>query len=277
MPEASFPPEDMPKGRIVHVPGRGEFFVRDSCGDGTPVLLLHGIIVSSDLNWVDVYGPLQQAGFRVLAMDVRGHGRGLRDYERFRLEDCAADAAALLRQLDAQPAIVVGYSMGGAIAQLVAQEHADSVRGLVFCATTHDWSGFRMRMWWYQLVLLRLAIGIAPYTVWRGLARKLGAKPGAQAKWAAAELTRGSAREIARAGFALGRYGTSAPAGTPPLPAAVIVTTMDKHVRPEKQCALAHEVHDEHPLEIEDDHFLSRSTPKEFSDPLVKAVQAVAQ
>ena len=86
------PPVELPEGRIVHVPGRGEFFLRDTGGHGTPVLLLHGWMFQSDLNWFRTYGPLADAGYRVLAVDHRGHGRGLRTPEPFRLVDCAHDA-----------------------------------------------------------------------------------------------------------------------------------------------------------------------------------------
>src|SRR6185312_15940113 len=72
------PPIEPPAGRIVHVPGRGEFFLRDSGGDGPALLLLHGWMVSADLNFLTVYDALADAGYRVLALDHRGHGRGLR-------------------------------------------------------------------------------------------------------------------------------------------------------------------------------------------------------
>jgi pimeloyl-ACP methyl ester carboxylesterase len=85
------------------------------------------------------YGALVGAGYRVLAIDHRGHGRGLRSIAPFRLSDCAADAAAALELLDAAPATVVGYSMGGAIAQLLARDHADVVSGLVLSGTAQDW------------------------------------------------------------------------------------------------------------------------------------------
>jgi pimeloyl-ACP methyl ester carboxylesterase len=62
------------------VRGRGEFFIRDSGGDGPPVLLLHGWMFASDLNWFRIYDPLIDAGYRVLALDHRGHGRGLRNW-----------------------------------------------------------------------------------------------------------------------------------------------------------------------------------------------------
>src|SRR3954451_16837792 len=105
------PPIPLPRGCVVHVPGRGEMFLRDSGGDGPPLLLLHGWMFQSDLNWWRMYEPLARAGYRVLATDPRGHGRGLRPAEPFRLEGCAADAAALVRHLGAGPVTVVGYSM----------------------------------------------------------------------------------------------------------------------------------------------------------------------
>src|SRR5205823_1035497 len=121
------PPIEMPPARTVRVPGRGELFLRDTGGDGPVVMLLHGWMATADLNWWTVYGDLVAAGYRVLAVDHRGHGRGLRPLVPFRLSDCAADAAAVLRGLDLAPALVVGYSMGGAIAQHVAHEHPDVV------------------------------------------------------------------------------------------------------------------------------------------------------
>src|SRR5437588_7203371 len=102
----------MPPARTVRVPDRGEFFLRDTGGDGPVVMLLHGWMANADLNWYGAYPALVQAGYRVLAIDHRGHGRGLRQMAPFRLADCAADAAAALRELDAAPATVVGYSMG---------------------------------------------------------------------------------------------------------------------------------------------------------------------
>src|SRR5437763_1822121 len=90
------PPGQLPPARTLIAPGRGELFLRDTGGDGPVVMLLHGWIASADLNWRTTYSDLSDAGYRVLAIDHRGHGRGLRQLEPFRLADCAADAAAAL-------------------------------------------------------------------------------------------------------------------------------------------------------------------------------------
>src|SRR5947199_10370275 len=139
------PPFEMPPPRTLLVSGRGELFLRDSGGDGPTVMLLHGWMASGDLNWAGAYGALIAAGYRVLAIDHRGHGRGLRQLVPFRLADCAADAAATLRALQLAPALVVGYSMGGAIAQLVARDHPDVVGGLVLSGTAQHWQEPQVR------------------------------------------------------------------------------------------------------------------------------------
>ena len=83
------PPHEMLPARTVIVPRRGEFFLRDS-GETDParptVMLLHGWMVTADLNWHGAYEALVAAGYRVLAVDHRGHGRGLRALSSFRLE-----------------------------------------------------------------------------------------------------------------------------------------------------------------------------------------------
>ena len=87
-------------------------------------MLLHGWIASGGLNWFNAFGPLSQR-YSVIAPDMRGHGRGIRVRRRFRLADCADDVAALLEHLDTGPAIVVGYSMGGPVAQLLWRRHPE--------------------------------------------------------------------------------------------------------------------------------------------------------
>ena len=143
-------PPPLPSGRIEHVPGRGEMLVREIPGEpGQPtILLLHGWTLSADLNWFTVYDAMARQG-RLLAIDQRGHGRGLRSEEPFSLEAAADDAAALLEHLDAAPAIVVGYSMGGSVGMVQRRRHPATVRGLVLQATGLQWraSAYERVLW----------------------------------------------------------------------------------------------------------------------------------
>ena len=81
----------------MDLPGRGTTFVRLRRPDpGQPtVLLLHGLGVTADANWFPAYPPLADR-FGVVAIDHRGHGRGIRTERPVRLADCADDAVALL-------------------------------------------------------------------------------------------------------------------------------------------------------------------------------------
>jgi pimeloyl-ACP methyl ester carboxylesterase len=233
------PPIELPPARTVQIPGRGEFFLRDTGGDGEPVMLLHGWFASADLNWWAVYGDLVQAGYRVLAIDHRGHGRGLRPLAPFRLADCAADAAAVLRIMRAAPAFVVGYSMGGAIAQLVAHEHPDVVRGLVLSGTAQHWQGRGIRRRFRALGIVGLALSIAPKMSYRASLRASGINPGEQTAWLQSELIRHSVQDMVEAGRELGRFDSRPWLGSVQAPVAVVLTTRDELVPPRKQRELA--------------------------------------
>lgn len=271
------PPRPTPPARTVTVPGRGEFFLRDT-GESDPtrptVLLLHGWMASADLNWLGAYDALADAGYRVLAIDHRGHGRGLRQAEPFRLLDCAADAAAVLRQLNAAPAVVVGYSMGGAIAQLVARDHPDVVAGLVLSGTGQHWQDPATRRYWRLMGAVWLSLAIAPRQALGWTLRREGIPDGPGTAWLISEILRGSARDLAEAGRELGRFDSRPWLRPFPFPSAVVITTRDQAVGQRKQrelvAALAADA-----FEAPIDH-LEVSTRTELYNPaLLEAVAAV--
>ena len=105
-------------------------------------MLLHGWNATSDLNFFLCYRALGER-YRVLAFDQRGHGRGIRTRRLVRLEDCADDVVALADVLGLQRVVPIGYSMGGAVAQLIGRRHPDRVRGLVLCATAGHFNASR--------------------------------------------------------------------------------------------------------------------------------------
>jgi pimeloyl-ACP methyl ester carboxylesterase len=276
-PVVSEPPLPLPPGRVVHVRGRGEFFVRDSGGEDRPsVLLLHGWMFSSDLNWFTTYADLHEAGYRVVALDHRGHGRGLRTTEPFRLQDCADDAAAVLRELGIERALVVGYSMGGAVAQLLARDHREVVRGIVLCATAAHWSDPRMKALWNAMSGVRLLLGLAPAAFWRRMLRALGGTDDATTTWHASELARGSAVDLAEAGRELGRFDARPWNATLDVPAAVVVTRDDTSVPPDRQRELAAGLRSP-VFESPGNHGAVTTEAREFNPVLLAALASVAE
>jgi 3-oxoadipate enol-lactonase len=242
MPIAPWPPEppiEMPPARTVSVPGRGEFFLRDTGGSGPTVMLLHGWMAAADLNWWAVYDDLVGAGYRVLAIDHRGHGRGLRPLAPFRIADCAADAAAVLRQLELAPALIVGYSMGGAIAQTIAHEHPDVVEGVVLSGTAQHWKDPRTRRAFKALGVMGFSISVAPSLFWSTGLRRAGISQNQRSAWLQSELMRHSARDLAEAGRELGRFDSRPWLGMVRAPISVLITTRDELVPPHKQRQLA--------------------------------------
>jgi 3-oxoadipate enol-lactonase len=276
------PPVDLPPGRLVHVRGVGELFVRDSgraAASGRPdrpaVLLLHGWMFASDLNWWPVYDALISRGYRVVAVDHRGHGRGLRTPKPFTLADCAHDAARVVEALGCGPVTAVGYSMGGPIAQLLARDHPEAVRALVLCATSRDWQDPYLKLFWRSMALLRLMLGLFPTGAWNTLLRAAGLPPSPQRSWVAAELSRGSARDIAEAGRELGRFDARPWLREITQPAAVVVTTKDRAVPPRWQRALAAGL-SAPAFDSPGDHFAAGEEPEGFNAALLRALAHVA-
>ncbi len=278
MPKSSWPPVppfQAPPARTVRVPDRGEFFLRDSGGDGPVVMLLHGWIASGDLNWAGTYDDIQAAGYRLLAIDHRGHGRGLRPLTPFRLVDCAADAAAVLRELDLAPATIVGYSMGGAIGQLVARDHPDVVAGLVLSGTAQHWREPATRRYWRAMGALALALSIAPRETWGWGLRRIGLPVDARSAWLLSELTRHSARDVAEAGRELGRFDSRPWLGSVKVPAAaVVVTSRDTAVPPRKQHELAAALGAQE-FDAPIDHMQVLPRNERFNGPMLEAIAAV--
>jgi pimeloyl-ACP methyl ester carboxylesterase len=88
-------------------------------GSGPPVLLIHGHTLDRRL-WDPVVPSLLGAGFRVLRIDLRGHGLSSRPDFGYHVSHHAADVAAVLEVADAGPVLGVGHSIGGAVVLEVA-------------------------------------------------------------------------------------------------------------------------------------------------------------
>ena len=104
-------------------------------GEGSPILLLNGWGGSSD-SWSPEMVGLLAAAHRVVTVDNRGTGRSGKPDEPYTMEAMAGDAVAALDAAGVGRAHVLGFSMGGILAQAVAVYHPARVKSLILCATS---------------------------------------------------------------------------------------------------------------------------------------------
>jgi 3-oxoadipate enol-lactonase len=101
-------------------------------GSGRHVLLLHP--VGLDLTFFEPVATRLARDYRVLRVDLRGHGGSVGLSPARSIEDYVADLHRLLAALDFAPCTVVGLSFGGMLGQVLAVEHPQDVEALVPCA-----------------------------------------------------------------------------------------------------------------------------------------------
>lgn len=98
--------------------------------EGVPMLLIHGF--SNDAHIWDDFAPRFADHYRVLALDLRGHGDSDHDSEsRYDYTHHTADLDAILPALGIERMVVVAHSLGGRISMLYAGEHPEAFAGLV--------------------------------------------------------------------------------------------------------------------------------------------------
>lgn len=109
----------------------------ESHGAGDPILLIPGL-GSDAATWQPFIAAF--SGYRIIVLENRGSGRSTKECGKITTSDMARDAVALLDDLGVEKAHVVGKSMGGMVAQVIAAEHPDRVRSLVLASTLmkHD-------------------------------------------------------------------------------------------------------------------------------------------
>ncbi|HEX9477052.1 MAG TPA: alpha/beta hydrolase [Candidatus Dormibacteraeota bacterium] len=266
---------EMPVGRRVDLPGRGTIFVREAAGPpGAPtVLLVHGLLASADLNW-SLAVPELATCFRVIAPDLRGHGDGI-PTRRFDGAQCADDLAAIVETLELGRVIVVGYSLGGLVAQLFARRHPGLVSGLVLCATAHNFAsaggGSAMR-------LLTRAAQFAPARVRRAAMMAVLAPrsaDGGQGRWVMDQVAKHDTRAILQAATEAIGFDSSDWLGAVVGPSAVVLTTQDQVVSPAVQRELCRVLANPVVHEVEGDHFICVKRPEVFNRALVAACTSV--
>jgi 3-oxoadipate enol-lactonase len=271
-----------PVARLTELPGRGVTRVWECAGPSgaATLILLHGVTFTAELNWGKVFEPLAR-DFRVIALDLRGHGDGIRAGSRFRLEDCADDVAALAEVLGVGRFVAVGYSMGGMVAQLLYRRHASLLSGLVLCATARNVLGSPAEK------LSALALPTAAAAVrWNPILQSLSAEflgmallgrvdDPATSRWARAQLSRTTLATAISAVQAVCDFTSHTWISQVDVPTAVVVTARDRIVPASRQLKLARAIPGASVHQVDADHAVCITAPDAFVPVLLQACRSV--
>lgn len=273
--ESVAPLPGLPPGFEIELPGRGKTFYREKKGPaGAPtLLLLHGWTATADLNWFTCFDALSE-NFNVVAIDLRGHGRGIRTKSTFKLEDCADDVAALADVLGLSTFIPVGYSMGGTIAQLLWQRHEQRVRGIVLCSTASHFAESREeKLSFFGLTgLAALSRLTTPQArAWLTDQIYLQRKSNDLSPWAIQQIASHDWRHILEAGSAIGSFDSREWLSKLEAPASVVITTQDGVVAPGRQTDLYQLLNDVEVFEVHGGHNAVFAAKEYFVPVLVEA------
>jgi len=268
--------------RLVELPGRGVTRVWECTGPrGAPTLMLiHGVTFTAELNWGTVFAPLSRH-FRVIAIDLRGHGDGISTGGRFRLEDCADDIAALAQVLGIGRFVAVGYSMGGMVAQLLYRRHPSLLSGLVLCATARNVLGSPAeRLAALALPTAAAAIRWNPFlqpmsAELLGMALMGPVEDPATARQARAQLRRTSLGTAISAIQSVCEFSSHSWIGQVDVPTAVVITARDQIVPASRQLRLARAIPGASVHEVDADHAMCVTRPQLFTQALLQACWSV--
>ncbi len=144
-------------------------------GTGAPLLFLHGL-GSTGRDWAEQVDHFDDE-YRVLRVDLRGHGRSEKSDGPYHIAQFARDVAVLLRRLDAAPAHVVGLSMGGMVALQLGADAPQLVRSLVVVNSVADTELQTWRDVWFYLSRRTVVQVLGMRRVGKIIAKKLFVKP----------------------------------------------------------------------------------------------------
>ena len=238
------PPQEHPlrsSGRTVFV-GDQEFLVRESGPEGAKVVvLIHGLAGSSLAEWYRI-APALAEKYRVVMVDYRSHGLAPLARDRYEVDDLADDMAAVLDRMGLGQVSVVGYSMGGTIAQSLVHRHPGRVDRLALIATFAHHPEPHRTLRVVGAVLARgfeRLTGLGTPEVRSTYLRLTGAVEERHARWLWEETHRRDVDAGAQATLALLRFDSRPWIGRLEAETLVIIPTGDQLVPPAWQYELA--------------------------------------
>jgi pimeloyl-ACP methyl ester carboxylesterase len=278
-------PVDLDPGTPLDLPGRGRTVVIDLPGptpDAPTLILLHALATTAALSWYPSMHALATR-YRVIAFDQRWHGRGIRS-DAFTLEDCADDVIAVADAMGVDTFIPVGYSMGGAVAQLVWRRHRQRVEGLVLAATARNFRGKPVERAWFTVTdaAMRRLGPRAQLGTQRSYDRlplpvALRAEGLPVGPWAMAEFRSTSSWAMLAALDAIGKFESSTWIRRVDVPTSVVIATRDRFIPVRRQHALAAAIPGAVSYEVEGSHAAIVLGATDFVPVLQEACASVVQ
>jgi pimeloyl-ACP methyl ester carboxylesterase len=134
-------PTPLPSGGSQgHVENDGAVIWYCTYGYGPAVILLHGGLGNSG-NWGYQVSSLVAAGYQVILIDSRGHGRSTRDAKPYSYVLLGSDVLAVMDALTIEKAAIVGWSDGACTGLILGHTHPDRISGVFYFACNMDNSG----------------------------------------------------------------------------------------------------------------------------------------
>ncbi len=133
---------------MPHADCNGQRLYYEVHGDGEPLLCIHGLSAST-LGWLPQI-PVWSQTHKTVVFDNRDVGQSSRATAGYEIADMTADALALADALELESFHLLGYSMGGAIAQRLTLAAPERVRSLTLCVTFGgggEWGRTQGRLW----------------------------------------------------------------------------------------------------------------------------------
>jgi 3-oxoadipate enol-lactonase len=127
-----------------------------------PVVCFTHSLSSDGGMWAEQMPPLLDAGFRVLRIDIRGHGGSDPVAGDYRMEQLADDAAAVVDATGVGPVHFIGLSIGGMIGQAFAIKHAAKLKSAMLCDTMPQTPADAAAAWAPRVKAVREANSLAP-------------------------------------------------------------------------------------------------------------------
>lgn len=244
-------PIDVP-GRTVRV-GRHEIFVRVAGDpDAPPLVLVHGWSFDGEMNFHGIIPGLAER-YRVIVIDQRGHGKSDRIRGKFDVTDLADELAGALDVLGIDRATVVGYSLGGMVAQTLAYRHPAKVDRLVLAATAARPVAIARPLvrvaFWLARAVARVSTKEMAFVTFT-LLRRSGILVRDNEAWLWENLRHRDPTLYYEAGYAAWRFDSRSWVGRLRVPTLVIITTSDQIVLPRTQYELATLLHEPEVAEL---------------------------